>query len=113
MSGESLAFRLLGILFPIFGIVAAGYFYARQHKPEMAVANRLNMDVFVPALVFAAMAGKSFDLAAYAPLALGGFLVLAACGLLAWPIARLIGCQPKTLGGSNNSWPMSRSAEDR
>jgi hypothetical protein len=55
------------------------------------------MDVFVPALVFAAMAGKSFDLAAYAPLALGGFLVLASCGLLAWPIARLIGVQPKTL----------------
>ena len=97
MSGESLTFRLVAILFPIFGIVAAGYFYARHHKPEMAVANRLNMDVFVPALVFAAMAGKSFDLAAYAPLALGGFLVLATCGLLAWPIARLIGSQPKTL----------------
>lgn len=97
MTDESLSFRLLAILFPIFGIVAAGYFYARQHKPEMAVANRLNMDVFVPALVFAAMAGKSFDLVAYGPLALGGFLVLASCGLLAWPIARLIGVQPKTL----------------
>lgn len=97
MDEQSLTFRLLAILFPIFGIVAAGFFYARKHKPEMAVANRLNMDVFVPALVFAAMAGKSFDLAAYAPLALGGFLVLATCGLLAWPIARLCGVQPKTL----------------
>ena len=97
MSGESLSFRLVAILFPIFGIVAAGYFYARHHKPEMAVANRLNMDVFVPALVFAAMAGKSFNLAAYAPLAMGGFLVLATCGLLAWPLAKLIGSQPKTL----------------
>jgi hypothetical protein len=97
VSGEGLALRLLGILFPIFGIVAAGYFYGRQHKPEMAVANRLNMDVFVPALVFAAMAGKSFDLAAYAPLALGGFLVIGTCGLLAWPVARLVGIQPKTL----------------
>ena len=97
MSGESLAVRLLGILFPIFGIVAAGYFYARRHNPEMAVANRLNIDVFVPALVFAAMAGKSFDLAAFAPLALGGFLLLATCGLLAWPLARLIGVHPKTL----------------
>jgi malate permease and related proteins len=94
---ESIGLRLLAILFPIFGIVAAGYFYARHHKPEMAVANRLNMDVFVPALVFAAMAGKSFDLVAFGPLALGGFLVLASCGLLAWPIARLIGIQPKTL----------------
>jgi predicted permease len=95
--GDSLGLRLVAILFPIFGIVAAGYFYARQHKPEMAVANRLNMDVFVPALVFAAMAGKSFDLVAFAPLALGGFLVLASCGLLAWPIAKLVGIQPKTL----------------
>ena len=97
MTPDGLAFRLAAILFPIFGIVAAGYFYARRHKPEMAVANRLNMDIFVPALVFAAMAGKSFDLAAYAPLALGGYLLLAACGLLAWPLARLIGSQPKTL----------------
>ena len=97
MTDESLSLRLVAILFPIFGIVAAGYFYARHHKPEMAVANRLNMDVFVPALVFAAMAGKSFDLAAFAPLALGAFLMLAACGLLAWSIARLIGVQPKTL----------------
>ena len=95
--GDSLTLRLIAILFPIFGIVAAGYFYARRHKPEMAVANRLNMDVFVPALVFAAMAGKSFDLVAFAPLALGGFLVLVSCGLLAWPIAKLIGVQPKTL----------------
>lgn len=97
MTTESLVFRLLAILFPIFGIVAAGYFYARHHKPEMAVANRLNMDVFVPALVFAAMAGKSFDLASFGPLALGGFIVLASCGLLAWPIARLLDIQPKTL----------------
>lgn len=97
MTGDSLTLRLVAILFPIFGIVAAGYFYARHHRPEMAVANRLNMDVFVPALVFAALAGKSFDLVAFAPLALGGFLVLATCGLLAWPIAHLIGIQPKTL----------------
>ena len=68
MDEQSLSFRLLAILVPIFGIVAAGYFYGRKHKPEMAVANRLNMDVFVPALVFAAMAGKSFDLTVYAPL---------------------------------------------
>jgi predicted permease len=92
-----LTFRLLAILFPIFGIVAAGFFYGRKHKPEMAVANRLNMDVFVPALVFAAMAGKSFDLVAYAPLALGGLLVLAVCGLLAWPISKFAGVQAKTL----------------
>ena len=97
MTPDSLALRLAAILFPIFGIVAAGYFYARHHKPEMAVANRLNMDVFVPALVFAAMAGKSFDLAAYAPLALGALIILITCGLLAWLLATMTGVQPKTI----------------
>ena len=97
MADDSLTLRLLAVLFPIFGIVAAGYFYGRRHKPEMAVANRLNMDVFVPALVFAAMAGTSFDLAAYAPLALGALLLLVSCGLLAWPFARLCGVPAKTL----------------
>lgn len=97
MDEHSLTYRLMAILFPIFGIVAAGYFYGRKHKPEMAVANRLNMDIFVPALVFGAMAGKSFDLAAHAPLALGGLLVLLVCGALAWTVARLVGVQPKTL----------------
>jgi predicted permease len=97
MDQQSLSFRLLLILFPIFGIVTAGFFYGRRHKPEMAVANRLNMDVFIPALVFAAMASKNFELAANAPLALGGLLVLACCGLIAWPLAHLLGVQPKTL----------------
>ncbi|KAJ8136435.1 hypothetical protein OY671_010352, partial [Metschnikowia pulcherrima] len=93
---QSSSFRSSAISFPIFGIIAAGYFYGRKHKPEMAVANRLNMDVFVPASVFAAMAGKSIDLGAYAPLALGGFIVSAVCGLSAWGLARSIGVQPKT-----------------
>lgn len=97
MDNASLSLRLAAILFPIFGIIAAGFFYARRHKPEMAVANRLNMDVFVPAVVFSAMASKSFDVAAYAPLALGALLVLVLCGLLAWPVARLCGVPPKTL----------------
>lgn len=94
---ESLIFRLVAILLPIFAIVAAGFLYGRRHKPEMIVANRLNMDVFVPALVFSAMAGKEFDLLAYGPLALGAFALLATCGLLFLPVARLLGVQPKTL----------------
>lgn len=97
MPEHSLSFRLLAILFPIFAIVATGFFYGRKHKPEMAVANRLNMDVFVPAVVFSAMAGKSFEVQAYAPLALGALLLLLTCGLMAWPVARLCGTPAKTL----------------
>lgn len=88
--------RILAILFPIFAVVAVGYFYARRHQPDMRVANHLNMDVFVPALVFYALAGKPLDLASYGPLALGALLVVLGSGVLAWPLVRLLGYTPKT-----------------
>lgn len=93
--------RILGIVFPIFAIVAAGWLYARfkrQHGGiDMAFANQLNMDVFVPALVFAALATKQIDLAAYDRLAIGALLVLLGSGVIGWLLARLLGEQPKTL----------------
>jgi predicted permease len=88
--------RIVEILLPIFAIVAVGYFYGRRHRPEMAVANRLNMDIFLPALVFATLAGRSFALVDYAALAVGGLAVVVLPGLLAWPLARWLGVAPKT-----------------
>jgi len=89
--------RILAIIFPIFAIVAAGYAYARVRKPDMGFANQLNMDVFVPALVFAALAGRDFDLLANWKLAIGGTLVVLGSGLLAWPVARLMKVPVNTL----------------
>jgi len=89
--------RIAGIVFPILAIVLAGYFYGRRHRPDMIAANQVNIDVFVPALVFAALAGKSFQLSDYAGLALGGAVVVLGSGLIGWPLARLLGYQPKTL----------------
>lgn len=83
--------RIAGIVFPIYAMVAVGYAYGRWKKPDMNVANTLNMDIFVPALVFSALAAKSFSLADNLPLLAGSVLVVFACGLLAWPVARLLG----------------------
>ncbi len=88
--------RIVAIVFPIFAIVAAGYLYGRRHRPDMIAANQLNMDVFVPALVFAALAGRSFSFTDYGALALGGAVVVMGAGVLAWPLTRL-GHEPKTL----------------
>ncbi|MEW6163921.1 MAG: AEC family transporter [Pseudomonadota bacterium] len=89
--------RIAAIVFPIFAIVLAGYLYGRRHRPDMIAANQVNMDVFVPALVFAALAGKSFQLADYGLLALGAAVVVLGAGLVGWPLARLLGHAPKTL----------------
>ena len=88
--------RIAGIVFPIYAIVAVGYGYGRWKKPDMAFANQLNMDIFVPALVFAALASKSFDIAQNLPLLLGGVAVVLGTGLLAWPVARMMGVAGNT-----------------
>jgi predicted permease len=88
--------RIVSIIFPLFAIVAAGWLYGRRHQPDMAFANQLNMDVFVPALVFAALAGKSFDLLGHQALAIGGIAVVLGSGALSWPLARLLKVDAKT-----------------
>ena len=80
--------RIVSIIFPLFAIVLAGWLYGRRHRPDMALANQLNMDVFVPALVFAALAGKSFDLLSYQALAVGGIAVV--LGVMFRPAALLM-----------------------
>lgn len=81
-------YRIAAILFPIVAIVLVGFLYGRRHDPEMGVANRINMDIFVPALILGAMASKSFEPERYASLAAAAALLLLVCGLLAWPVAR-------------------------
>jgi predicted permease len=92
--------RIVSIVFPIFAVIAIGWGYARYRRTrggiDMAFANELNMDVFVPALVISAMVSKSFDLASYQWLALGAVLVMLGSGVLAWGLALLLREEAKT-----------------
>ena len=36
--------RILEVIFPVIAVVAVGVWAGRKNKPEMAGANRLNMD---------------------------------------------------------------------
>ena len=90
-------YRIVSIVFPLFAVVLVGYVYGRLRPPDMTAANRLNFDVFLPALVFTALAGKSFDLADNLPLALGAIAVTFGSGLLAWPLARPLGIDTRAL----------------
>ena len=92
-----IALRIAGILFPIFAIVAAGFLYARRHAPDMGAANRLNMDVFVPALVFAALADRGFEPRSYLPLALCAVALIGLCGVAGRAYAEWQGLAWKTV----------------
>ncbi|MCB1956838.1 MAG: AEC family transporter [Rhodocyclaceae bacterium] len=89
--------RIVSILFPLFAIAALGFLVGRHMKPDLTHANKLNMDVFVPALVIGALANKSFQVTHFLPLALATLLLVVALGLAAWAIARWAGIAVKTL----------------
>jgi predicted permease len=87
--------RILGIILPVFIIIALGYGYARLRgdavRADMAAVNRVSMDVLCPLLVFTALAAKDFDLAHNGMLMFAGVLISVGSGLIAWLVARLLG----------------------
>lgn len=89
--------RIVSIVFPIFIIVAIAFVYGRRHPTDMAAANRLNVQIFLPALIFMALAGKTFELADNLDFAIGAVVIVIGSGLLAWPLATVLGFNVKTL----------------
>ena len=88
--------RIVSILFPLFAITAVGFLVGRKMRPDLSQANKLNMDVFVPALVFGALANKSFHITEYLPLLGATFVAVVGSGLAGWGVARMIGVAPRT-----------------
>jgi predicted permease len=89
--------RIISIVFPIFIIVMIGFVYGRRRRPDMQAANTLNITVFLLALFFSALAGKTFNLADNVQIAIGCAVVVLGSGALTWGVARLLGIDPKTL----------------
>lgn len=89
--------QILGIVVPVYGIVLVGFVYARRHAPDLRAANRLNLDVFTPALLFDVLSAKDFQLTAYLDLAAAGSLIVLGSGLIAWVASRPLRIEPRTL----------------
>ncbi len=83
--------RLIAIIAPVFIVILIGWLMAgsrREDRPHLADVNKLNMDLFCPALIFMALSAKDFNVVAAAPLALASLVVVIGSGLLAWAVAR-------------------------
>jgi malate permease and related proteins len=88
--------RILQVILPVFAIAAAGYVYGRIARPDVDAANRMNLDVFVPALVLAALSRRDFDLAANSGLVLGAVAVVLGSGIVGLVVARLLRVDVRT-----------------
>lgn len=92
--------HILGIILPVFMIIAIGYAYARWRgdtvRKDMAAMNRVTMEALSPLMVFTALAAKEFHLVENGMLMLAGILISLGSGVLAWPVARLLGYDRRT-----------------
>lgn len=88
--------RIFLTVFPLVAIVTVGFFYARRLKPDMSTANQINIDVFIPALIFSVLSAESFDLVKYQGLAIGALIIVLGSGLLLYPLCKLLNVHPKT-----------------
>ncbi len=88
--------QILATLLPVFLIASCGALYGRFRSPDIQGLNTLNMELFVPLLVFGVLADQQAPLQDYAWLALAAVVVVLGSGLLLWPLARLLKLDPKT-----------------
>lgn len=92
-----IAIRIFEITFPIFAIVAAGLVYARKYSPDMTLPNRLNMDIFIPCLLFTVIYEKAGVSGLFGNLALSVALVMFLSGVVALVVSKLLHIEPKSL----------------
>jgi malate permease and related proteins len=85
-----LALRILEIIAPVVGIIGIGYFIGRRWNPDMSVTNRIAIDVLGPMLVFTALSGKDFDLAAGLLLIPASIAIVLGKGAISCGVARVM-----------------------
>jgi malate permease and related proteins len=87
--------RIAAIMAPLAAIVVLGWLYARRAQPDLAGANKLVVDLCLPALVFTSLSTKPIVFGEQWPFLAAAVAVILGSGLLAWPIARWAQADPR------------------
>jgi predicted permease len=82
--------QVVSILFPVMALVCVGYAIGRWLKPDFRPINSINMDTFLPALVFSSLATMPLD-TAQLPLIYASLIAVLIPGILMIPICKLGG----------------------
>jgi len=88
--------QILSTMLPVFLITGCGALYGRYRRPDIKGLNVLNMELFVPLLVFSVLADQQAPLQEYARLALGATVVVLGSGIVLYPLARALRLNLKT-----------------
>lgn len=82
--------QLALVLIPVFFLVALGTWYGKRHHPDPEWTNKMNIDWFLPALIFSALSTRSFDVHADGWLMLGTVGIILGSGMLAYPLVKYL-----------------------
>ncbi|MFD2191943.1 AEC family transporter [Pistricoccus aurantiacus] len=88
--------QVFATLLPIFLVAGIGSLYGYFRTAAINTLNRLNMELFVPLLVFAALANQQAVLGEYIGLAIAAGGVVLGSGLLLWPVAYFLNLDRRT-----------------
>ncbi|MCL7942830.1 AEC family transporter [Marinobacter sp. ATCH36] len=88
--------QILSTMLPVFLIAGCGALYGRYRTPDIQGLNTLNMELFVPMLVFAVLADQQAPLQEYTSLALAASVVVLGSGIVLYPVARVLNLNLKT-----------------
>ncbi|MEO5367213.1 MAG: AEC family transporter [Magnetococcus sp. WYHC-3] len=90
-----LLLQILTITLPVFSVAAVGYVYALRVDARMEDTNRLNVNLFTPALLFHVLSEKIPPDLPWGSVTLGMVGLTLGSALLAWAAAVLLGTNPR------------------
>ena len=96
-SNMPITFQIAQIMFPLIVIVSVGFLVGIRQKPQLDVINNINLNIFIPALVFSSLLEQNFEFKSYFVLGLCGLILVLVTALIALPIAGLIKTQYRTI----------------
>ncbi|MES9986677.1 MAG: AEC family transporter [Candidatus Thiodiazotropha endolucinida] len=94
---SSLFLQILQVTLPVFGIALLGYIYGRLCGSDILSVNRINMQLFVPALLFYVLSEKIPDTQEWKTIAWGALMIIIVSGIVSLPLTRLLGIRPRVL----------------
>lgn len=105
---------VLNIVVPVFFIAFAGFLYGKGVTTGIAEVNRINLDLFVPALLIFVLSEKLSATSGAWEILLSGVIIVFGSGLIAWLVSCWLKIDFKTLGppmmfnnAANMGFPLS------
>lgn len=89
-------YQIFQIIFPVLFIASIGFVYAKRQNVLMDVPNKINLELFIPIMVFYYLSEKLPPISQIGIFSLGGVLVVFGSGVLAYPIIRLLNVNVKS-----------------